>query len=76
MGAKLREYYQITWLASGMQTPLVTKDQLLTEVESALLHLRESNTLSMSINQKIMSERDFEKREAALKNYGFEGTVN
>jgi len=76
MAAKLKNYYQITWLASGLQTPLLNKHQLLTEVETALLQLSEHSTLSMNINQKIMTEDAFKKREASLKNYGFEGTVN
>lgn len=76
MASKMKDYYQITWVASGLTTPLVTKKQLLTEIEMALLHLSESTTLSMNVNQVVMSEEDFEDRSPELRTYGFTGTVN
>lgn len=76
MASKMNEYYQITWLASGLTTPLLTKRQLLVEIETNLINLSEDTMLNMSINQIVMSEKEFKNRPNELRTYGYSGIVN
>lgn len=76
MAEKMTDYYQITWLASGVQSPLLDKDQLMVAIEASLMHLSDSNTLTMSINQKLLSAKDFKNRKPELKGYSFNEAMN
>ena len=76
MAEKINDYYRIIWNSSGIHTPVITKKQLLNEIEMSLIHLNGVNELSLNIIQFNMTEDQFNNRPADLKNYGFEGTVN
>ncbi len=75
MAEKYEEYYRITWSTSGMQTPLVTKSQMLNEIEMSLVHLNDDNELAFKITQHEMSETEFSERPEEMKGYGFAGKM-
>jgi len=72
MSEKYNDYYRVTWISSGMHSPVTTKSQLLREIELSLMHLNEENQLNISIDQFIMTEKQFRNRPKDLKSYGYD----
>ncbi len=76
MAGKIIDFYRITWEPSGIQTPVITKSQTMTEIENAMNIISGNMTLSFSITQLNMSIEEFKKRPQEMRNHGFAGTMN
>lgn len=76
MAERYNDYYRLTWNASGVYSPVITKRQLIAQLESALLELNEKNELSVNIIQYKMTESQFKNRPINMKNYGIEAIEN
>jgi len=77
MAEKINTYYRATWHANGMIGPVLTKQQLINEIEVSLLNLgSEKDQISLSISKFNMTSEQFINRPEDLKNYMFEGSMN
>jgi hypothetical protein len=76
MAERYNTYYRASWPHTGMISPIMTKKQLMNEIEVSLLSLgNEDSSISMTIVKTEMTTEQFKNRDEDLKNYGYEGTV-
>jgi hypothetical protein len=76
MAERYNTYYRASWPVSGMLGPILTKKQLMNEIEVSLLNLgSEVDKISVVISKIEMTHSQFTNRSENDKNYGYEGTM-
>jgi len=74
MAEKINSYYRAMWHSEGIIGPILTKKQLMNELEASLLSISNNNPqLSLSISKVDMTESQFKNRSEEMKNYTYAG---
>jgi hypothetical protein len=73
MAERYNTYYRALWPASGMIGPVLTKQQLMNEIEVSLLNLgSEVDRISVEISKVEMTHNQFLNRPEDQKNYRYD----
>jgi hypothetical protein len=77
MAERYNTYYRATWHINGMIGPVLTKKQLMNEIEVSLLNLGiQSNEMAISIAKYKMTKKQFKNRPYEQKNYCYQGSMH
>lgn len=77
MAEKINTYYRALYHAEGMNGPVLTKRQLMNEIETSLLNISSTEPqISFSVSTMKLTEKQFKERSEDLKNYTYAGVEN